>query len=336
MAAASGDAHQMRALVADNVVDGGLWFPDPACEQEFGAGEQVPEARLDAFATCLAALKLQPSPRKDALPDVSVFDYAPGIEVEARMAPTEAGGPPRLLWIGYASRRATDPVQPLLSPDAFEALRRSGDRNGPVSTTAAATLDPDGEAAWLRVCIDDKGTVTQADPYAASSNNAYLAFAAAARMWTFEPFELAGQPTPACSMVHFNYPAAKAAKNEMLPFPPPPSPKTHRYPLVLAEGKAHELQAGTRIAGTRNIAPDDRTKTLIQKKLHGKKLVASFMLCLDESGTPETILPITSSGFADYDAKLLRGISEWRYAPYKVDGEAVPVCTGVTFIYSQG
>ena len=26
---------------------------------------------------------------------------------------------------------------------------------------------------------------------------------------------------------------------------------------------------------------------------------------------------------------------EWRYRPYNVNGKAVPVCTAVTFIYSQ-
>ena len=27
--------------------------------------------------------------------------------------------------------------------------------------------------------------------------------------------------------------------------------------------------------------------------------------------------------------------NEWRYKPYLVNGKAVPVCTAVTFIYSQ-
>ena len=27
--------------------------------------------------------------------------------------------------------------------------------------------------------------------------------------------------------------------------------------------------------------------------------------------------------------------SEWKYSPYMVNGKAVPVCTAVTFIYSQ-
>jgi hypothetical protein len=26
---------------------------------------------------------------------------------------------------------------------------------------------------------------------------------------------------------------------------------------------------------------------------------------------------------------------EWVYSPYLIDGHAVPVCTGVTFIYNQ-
>src|SRR4051812_21438244 len=59
LASAAGDAKALRALFHDNVVDGGIWFDDAACAKEFGAGEEVPKDRLDAFAQCLAGLHMQ-------------------------------------------------------------------------------------------------------------------------------------------------------------------------------------------------------------------------------------------------------------------------------------
>jgi hypothetical protein len=45
---------------------------------------------------------------------------------------------------------------------------------------------------------------------------------------------------------------------------------------------------------------------------------------------------VKSTGFPAYDSKISNTIhGEWRYRPYNVNGKAVPVCTAVTFIYSQ-
>ena len=45
---------------------------------------------------------------------------------------------------------------------------------------------------------------------------------------------------------------------------------------------------------------------------------------------------LKSTGFPAYDNKILSKMrGEWRYKPYMVNGKAVPVCTAVTFIYSQ-
>ena len=45
---------------------------------------------------------------------------------------------------------------------------------------------------------------------------------------------------------------------------------------------------------------------------------------------------LKSSGFPSYDAKIKNKMqNEWKYKPYAVNGRAVPVCTAVTFIYSQ-
>ena len=107
--------------------------------------------------------------------------------------------------------------------------------------------------------------------------------------------------------------------------PPPPAPPTNVPPTLLEVN---------RISGTKAIVPDDVTKTEIQRS--GKdKLVGSFKLCLDAGGKISTVSLLKSTGFPSYDATLKAGIRTWTYKPYQVNGTAVPVCTAVTFIYSQ-
>jgi hypothetical protein len=92
---------------------------------------------------------------------------------------------------------------------------------------------------------------------------------------------------------------------------------------------------GSRIAGEKMISPDDVTKTEIQRS--GKdRVIGSFKLCLTVDGGISNVNMLKSTGFPAYDSKIttkMRG--EWRYKPYMVNGKAVPVCTAVTFIYSQ-
>ena len=64
-------------------------------------------------------------------------------------------------------------------------------------------------------------------------------------------------------------------------------------------------------------------------------MTGSFRVCLDESGHVESVLPTTSTGYANYDRELMSTMQGWVYSPYTIDGVAVPVCTHVTFFYSQ-
>ena len=109
------------------------------------------------------------------------------------------------------------------------------------------------------------------------------------------------------------------------PPPPPPAPPQNVPPTLLE---------GSRIAGNKNIVPDDVTKTEIQRS--GKeKIVGSYKLCIDAGGRVTTINQLKSTSFGAYDAKIQREMRTWKYRPYMVNGRAVPVCTAVTFIYSQ-
>jgi periplasmic protein TonB len=109
------------------------------------------------------------------------------------------------------------------------------------------------------------------------------------------------------------------------PPPPPPAPPQNVPPTILE---------GQRVAGNKHIVPSEVTKTAIQRS--GKsKIVGSFKLCLTTSGTISSINMLKSTGFPDYDGKIQTEMRSWRYRPYLVNGKAVPVCTAVTFIYSQ-
>ena len=64
--------------------------------------------------------------------------------------------------------------------------------------------------------------------------------------------------------------------------------------------------------------------------------MTTWKLCIDESGAVKETKVLKASGFAAYDAKIERELKTWAYKPYLTPvGRAVPVCTAVTFIYSQ-
>jgi hypothetical protein len=114
------------------------------------------------------------------------------------------------------------------------------------------------------------------------------------------------------------------------PPPPPPPPAGGPAPTNVAP----TLLEASRISGDRNIVPDDADKTEIVRS--GKdKIIGSWKLCLEDTGAISRIVNIKSTGFPNYDRKVEREMGKWRYRAYLVNNKAVPVCTAVTFIYSQ-
>jgi hypothetical protein len=287
------------------------------------------------FAACLVGLHLEASPRRDALGDVVVLTYAPGFELEARVVQEIRA--PHLSWIGYESRRDDADALPTISATTLETLRTGGDRNGPIDPAVAATLELDQATgthvafSWLKVCIDANGAVRDVHVHETTSSKASKAFADAARTWTFKPFLIQDQPMPVCADVRACFPANQAPAVETIPLPPPVT-RSKREAVVFAEGP-HSFLEGHRIRGTKLIAPDDETKTEIQK--HTGRATGSFRICLDEAGRVESVLPLRSTGYANYDRKLIAYMREWVYEPYKVDGQPLAVCTAVTFVYNQ-
>ena len=87
-----------------------------------------------------------------------------------------------------------------------------------------------------------------------------------------------------------------------------------------------------RIAGSRKIEPDARTKSEITRS-RKSIVVASLKLCVDAAGKVTTVSSLKSSGFRDYDLKLEREMRRWAFKPYQVRGAPAAVCTAITFDY---
>lgn len=325
---ATADPAAIEAMLSHSVTNGGLWFDDPACVAQFGTPGEIKPKRFAAFARCIAQLHLQASPRGDELSDVLVLTYAPGFEIEARVLDDDSG--PRITWIGYESRTREDPLIPTISAAALEAHRLAGDPTGPLDPDVAKTLEPSGGVAstWLKICVDPTGAVTI---QARDTNNptAARAFSEAATGWKFRPFVVRDRAIPVCAMVHLTSPPQPATVAEVLPVPIGPSrlanPPNTISPVTLER---------RRIAGRAMIVPDDATKDEIMRS--GRSSVTgAFKFCLDETGHVESIKQIRSTGYPVYDRKIIGGLRTWAYRPLFTDGKATPVCTSVTFIYSQ-
>ena len=111
------------------------------------------------------------------------------------------------------------------------------------------------------------------------------------------------------------------------PPPPPPPPPPPR----VVPPKAIDAQ---RIAGNKNIMPDEGTKMQIQRD-GNSRIVVSVKLCISKTGTVTKTRVVKSSGYKAYDNKIKNAMRQWRYAPFKIDGKASPVCSSVMFVYVQ-
>ncbi len=333
MIRASGDAAALRRMLRDSVTDGGLRFVDDTCNDRFGKPQEIHgDAQLDAFARCLATLPIVQSTRDDALADVAVLQYAPGFEIEARLVESDS---PHLMWIGASARRSTD-TAPTITSEALETHRLTGDRDGPLTVALAELEDPAHHAgfvqSWLKVCVDDQGTVTSADSFETNSLLADQAFVAAAKQWTFRPFEVDGAAIPVCAMTRMTYPSGANTQAEVIPLPPPPS-RGKRPPVMFSQSAA-KLVEGHRIAGTRLVVPDPEDKMTMMSRGE-TRAKGRFRVCIDEHGTVESVVPVVSTGLPRYDRQIVLALDAWRYSPFLVDSEPVPICTYITFVYTQ-
>jgi hypothetical protein len=120
-----------------------------------------------------------------------------------------------------------------------------------------------------------------------------------------------------------------------IPAPVAPDTYTTQPTALRPQNVPPSLLEGVRVAGEKNIVPDDATKTEISRS-GIDRIIGSFKLCISPAGAVTHVAQLKSTGFAAYDSKIVDTIrTQWRYKPYMVNNEAIPVCTAVTFIYTQ-
>jgi protein TonB len=87
-----------------------------------------------------------------------------------------------------------------------------------------------------------------------------------------------------------------------------------------------------RISGEREIPLPPSVKQALAAEGR-REVVALVKLCLDRDGFPSEVSIKRSTGYPEADARIAAGMWKWRYRPYRVNGNAVPVCTAITFRY---
>jgi len=233
---------------------------------------------------------------------------------------------------------------------AFEELRTAGTTllDDKLAPALRAQAELNGSvAAWMKVCIDRTGAITNAWTVKSTTTPIGEAFRIAIADWAFKPFAIRKVATPACGLWLLTYPAAKAPPVETLPAFD--QPRVYEIDDIVADDMwtdqvqgippPQQLQNVTptmletlRVAGSKLIpATASQRKAMVAA---GKtRVITSFKVCVDVRGKVSSIKLLKSSGFPDYDALLTSGIRRWGYRPYRFNGAPTPVCTAVTFIY---
>jgi hypothetical protein len=299
-----GDVAAIRKLLGVKTTNGGLWFADTACNQQFRDAGEVIGDRLDEFARCLAGLKLQATTRREMLGDVTVLSYTPGFEVEARLLDTNEQGT-WLSWIGYSAKRDPTDSRPTITPEMLARLRIED--HPPLELTGQ-------QAAWIDVCIDATGTVSTADVRESSTLEAARLYAATAQTWHFKPFAPAGHALPVCALIVLATPDSKPGQLATMP---PPFATPHGEPLLTAPLK--RVQRGSSM-----IPPVDVMRGLQSLDIHA--LIFAIMYCVDEHGQVYGAHVFRSTGIPAYDKQVEQSFATTRYEPYREGGAALSIC----------
>lgn len=211
-----------------------------------------------------------------------------------------------------------------VSPTALDANRLSGEKNivpDDLTKVEIARSGKDKVIGSYKLCITTAGNVSSVTQLKSTGFAAYdTKLLDGMRTWTYRPFLVGGKPAAVCTAVTFIY-------SQKAPEPPPPaSPPPENVP-------PNALYVH-RLSGNTLIVPDVLTKVEIARS-HKDKVIGSFQLCIDTAGNVTTVMVLKSTGFPDFDNKIIGELQTWTYRPYLIDGKPAPVCTKVTFNYTS-
>jgi TPR repeat protein len=327
------DAAAFARLWSGTVEVTGVWFADRACARRFPQDFTLTADRQPEFLRCLATLDAHVEPPGPSH-ETPVLAYDPGLAIHLGVR----GRVVEQIWADVA--RIEDPDAASIDPDLLASHLVSGTldvRPGAAARTTAGA--PAGAmSVAVQMCVDRSGWVDgtrieRSTPLTAAYARAVLA---ATATWRFTPFLARGKPVRVCAIKTFSdSPEPQAGHREqpanLAPMAEPGGPPPDVPPTALA---------AFRITGQLNIVPDDATKTALARAALATaqrvRVVGSFKLCISSSGRIQTITTLKSTGVPVYDSKLLHDMREGlRYRPFLLAGVPSPVCTVVTFIYSQ-
>ncbi|MEO8701476.1 MAG: hypothetical protein ABI867_15625 [Kofleriaceae bacterium] len=228
------------------------------------------------------------------------------------------------------SQQDADPG-PLIGSAVLEKLRTAGAVPVPEPLTEqkmfnAKVRKVDG---LVKVCVGPTGVVVTIDTVKSTGYPDYDAklLVDIQATWQFKPYLVAGTPSGACAMMPISYNVSATPPTVPPPLPPPPTGKSDGPPVPPAALEA------LRLTGSTAILPDAATKVAIART-GADRIVGSFKLCVDATGTVGHVSTLKTTRHPDYDAKISSTIGTWTFKPYAVNGKPIPVCTAVTVIYA--
>ena len=301
-----------------------LAFTAPDCAKLTGR-VSITEAELPALVGCLADLGVK---SLDG-PDDHFINaiYGPGFPLILANAPVVK------MYGMWKPGSDVFTIEPRTFVSHMEKFTREIEPPAPMKKALDAASDH--VVADLMMCVDAAGKVKPTVKVRDEAAEAYVVeVEKVARAWSVKRFLVAGKPIAACARLTVGYPFARISAFELNvpppPPPPPPPPGAGEHPNNISPA----VLEVSRISGNKQIIPDDKTKTAMQTA-GVDRVAASFKLCVSTAGAVTSVTVLKPSGFPDYDTKITGEMHHWAYRPYLVDGKAVPVCTAVTFIYSQ-
>jgi len=207
----------LLAALAARVRVGMIAWRDPSCAARFGAATTVVGSARGELATCLAGLRLSRARIDTGSAVAAIGEAGDVIALELR------GG--RIAALDAAAPDPRDSKFPTV-------LRWWVNREltpAPATRLAIARTPKRYVDAIFKICHDEHGTVTSRRIVRPSGLPAFDAEALAyfRTVDHLEPYQGAGTPAPACSILAFRYPELLAGDRLAEPgAPPAPSPGT--------------------------------------------------------------------------------------------------------------